>query len=99
MVRCLDLGLGYYVVKFELANDFMKVLTEGPWKIMDHYLSVQRWKPDFRPSSASYGSTSVWIRLPELPIEYFHEDILLEIGRKVGKPLKLDANTSLAEVC
>ncbi|XVF17065.1 hypothetical protein REPUB_Repub10bG0085200 [Reevesia pubescens] len=45
---------------------------------------------------AALGSTTVCIRLPKLPIEYFYEDILMDIGRKVGKPLKLDANTSLA---
>ncbi|XVF32012.1 hypothetical protein REPUB_Repub17cG0044700 [Reevesia pubescens] len=41
------------------------------------------------------GTTAVWIHLPELPIEYFNCEILREIGRMVGKPLKLDSSTAL----
>ena len=91
----IDLGHGYYVVKFANLEDRSKVMTEGPWKIMDHYFTVQRWRPHFHPFSAIIGSTAVWIQLPEFPLEYFNVDILMEIGRLVGKPLKLDFNTTL----
>ncbi|XVF21145.1 hypothetical protein REPUB_Repub12eG0065300 [Reevesia pubescens] len=56
----IDIGLGYYIVKFDIMSDFIKVLTEGPWKIVDHYLPIQRWKPEFRPSKAKLGATVVW---------------------------------------
>ncbi|XVF11920.1 hypothetical protein REPUB_Repub08aG0069600 [Reevesia pubescens] len=36
----IDLGSGFYVVKFENIEDRFKVMTGGPWKIMDHYLTV-----------------------------------------------------------
>ncbi|XVF00304.1 hypothetical protein REPUB_Repub03eG0273300 [Reevesia pubescens] len=75
----IDIGLGYYIVKFDIMSDFVKVLTRGPWKIVDHFLSVQRWKPEFHPSKTKLGATAVWVRCPELPIEYFHEDILMDI--------------------
>lgn len=48
----IDLGHGFYAVKFEDMEDRAKVMTVGPWKIMDHYLTVQRWRPHFRPSEA-----------------------------------------------
>ncbi|OMO78091.1 hypothetical protein CCACVL1_14659 [Corchorus capsularis] len=95
-IEVVDLGQGFHVVKFNSRDDYMKVLTGGPWKILDHYLLVQRWKPNFKPSSASFGTTAVWIRLPELPIEYFAEEELLQLGRFVGKPLRIDANTRFA---
>ncbi|XVF28970.1 hypothetical protein REPUB_Repub15cG0079400 [Reevesia pubescens] len=92
----IDLGYGFYAVKFERMDDRFRVLTEGPWKIMDHYLTVQRWRPLFRPSQATIGSTAVWVHLPELPLEFFNEDVLMEIGRILGKPLKIDSTTALA---
>lgn len=67
-----------------------------PWKIMDHYLVVQRWKPNFRPSTAKIGKMAIWIRLPEFPIEYFDVEMLMEVGRQLGKPIRLDTNTSKA---
>ncbi|XVE91332.1 hypothetical protein REPUB_Repub01dG0001000 [Reevesia pubescens] len=92
----IDLGHGFYVVKFERMEDRFRVLTKGPWKIMDHYLTVQLWRPHFRPSAASIRSTTVWVHLPELPLEYFSEDVLLEIGKLIGKPLKVDSTATLA---
>lgn len=84
----IDLGLGYYIVKFSVQSDMIKVLTGGPWKILGHYIMVQRWKPNFKPSCATFGVTAIWIRLPELPIEYFNEEILMLIGQAIGKPLR-----------
>nr|WMB96822.1 hypothetical protein [Solanum melongena]WMB96868.1 hypothetical protein [Solanum melongena]WMB97045.1 hypothetical protein [Solanum aethiopicum] len=91
-----DLGQGFYVVKFAEMEDRAKVMTGGPWKIMDHYLTVQRWKPHFRPSEAVVPSTSVWIDFPECPVEYFQEDLLMEAAKHVGIPIKIDNTTALA---
>lgn len=95
-IEFIDLGVGYYIVKFHSKHDMIKVLTEGPWRILGHYVLVQRWKPNFKPSTAALGVSAIWIRLPELEIEYFREEVLMNIGKAIGKPLRIDANTSLA---
>lgn len=92
----IDWSYGYYIVKLGSKEALAKVLSGGPWKIMDHYLLVQRWKPYFRPSLAPLGKTAVWIRLPELPIEFFNADLLMEIGNQIGKPIKVDTKTTMA---
>ncbi|KAE8726828.1 hypothetical protein F3Y22_tig00006038pilonHSYRG00002 [Hibiscus syriacus] len=71
-----------------------KILMEGPWKIMDHYITVQRWRPNFVVANASIPSTTVWIHIPGLPIEYFEESVLCNLGRLVGKHLKIDYHTA-----
>ena len=38
----------------------------------------------------------VWIRLEQLPIEYYHPEFLKHVGKKIGKLLKVDAITSAA---
>lgn len=60
---------------------------------MDHYLTVNKWKPNFRPSEAVISSTMVWIRLPEIPIEFFNEPSLMKIGNKLGKAVRVDRTT------
>ena len=45
---------------------------------------------------AEISSTAIWIRLPEFPVEDYDEEVLFEVGRLIGKPLRLDINTSLA---
>lgn len=64
--------------------------------IMDHYLAINRWRPDFRPSREVILSAAVWVRLSELPLEYYDEEILPDMARLIGKPIGLDKNTVLA---
>ncbi|KAI8026706.1 hypothetical protein LOK49_LG02G03142 [Camellia lanceoleosa] len=68
----------------------------GPWVIMDHYLTVRKWTPDFKTSEAFETTTAVWVRFSELPIEYFHEQVLYVIAKQIGKPLKIDLTTAIA---
>lgn len=35
---------------------------------------------------------AVWIRLPELPIEFYEPSALLKIGKTIGPVFKIDAN-------
>jgi len=52
--------------------------------------------PDFRPSLATVTKTALWIRLPELPIEYFDSEVLLKIGKTFGKPIQIYTWTGYA---
>ena len=67
-----------------------------PWFVGDHYLHVQAWEVDFHPHVAKISTTAVWIRLEQLPIEYYHPEFLKHVGNKLGKLLKIDAVTSTA---
>lgn len=76
MTNSVDLGSGFLLVRFTLKEDYIKVLSGGPWFVSGHYLSIRRWEPNFKPSTASVSSVAVWVRLPELPIEYYEPSVL-----------------------
>ncbi|KAL7201289.1 hypothetical protein ACSBR1_033069 [Camellia fascicularis] len=63
---------------------------------MDHYLTVRRWELDFKPSEAGEVATALWVRFPQLPIEYYNEKVLFHIAKAIGKPLKIDLNTAMS---
>ena len=88
-----DLGLDYFLIKFKLHEDYLKVINEGPWFIGQQFLSVRQWTPGFRPSEAQFITTAVWARLPKLPIEVYNTAILRRIGNQLGTLLKIDACT------
>ncbi|XP_028111147.1 uncharacterized protein LOC114309572 [Camellia sinensis] len=94
IVRLLGKNIGYNMLCSR--EDCTKVFTEGPWVIMDHYLTVRRWEPNFKPSEAFETTTAVWVRFPELPIEYYQEKVLFAIAKSIGKPLKIDWTTAMA---
>ena len=91
---CVDLGLGFFLVKFAAKDDFEGVLKGGPWFIGDHFLSLRLWTPNFRASEASVSSVAVWIRLPELPVEYYIQESLMRIGNGLGPVLRVDFQTA-----
>lgn len=101
----IDLGLGFYLIRFETKADYTKVYTGGPWIIQDHYLTVRKWHNDYRADKATAIPTPVWMSFPLLPLEYYDEDIIMEIAGSLGKPIRVDNKTeasiraSFARVC
>lgn len=89
----MDIGHGFFMAKFDMEGDRLKVMEEGPWMVFDHYLTVQTWTPEFMSPTAKIDKTMVWIRFPGLNLLYYDESILLALAAAVGKPIKVDTNT------
>lgn len=94
-LELIELGEGYFLAKFFLQDDLQFDLAEV---IFGHYLTVRRWRPDFRPSEAAIDSTAAWIRFPELPVEYYDERVLLAMGNTIGIAIKVDKTTHFASM-
>ena len=91
---CVDIGMGFFLIRFDSRSGFEEVLKGGPWFIGEHYLSLRPWVPNFHASEASVSSVAIWVRLLELPVEYYHKDSLLKIGNGLGPILRVDFNTA-----
>ncbi|WJX36677.1 hypothetical protein P8452_24530 [Trifolium repens] len=97
VISIIDLGKEYFLVYFSNEEDYNKALEDGPWLIYDHYLIVRQWSPNFYPNEATIDSVSVWVRIPDLPIEYYDAKVLHFIGDRIGKTVKVDKNTLFQE--
>ena len=91
---CVDLSHGFFLTRFSLREDYEATLKRGPWFIGENFLSIRPWEPDFSPATANVASVAVWIRLNELPIEYYHAEALLQIGKAIGNVLRVDTHTA-----
>ncbi|XP_031115746.1 uncharacterized protein LOC116019614 [Ipomoea triloba] len=96
-LHLIDIGFGCFVARFDNKTDYLHVLLDGPWKIFDNYLLTQRWVPNFKARTSKFEKMAVWVRLPELSVEYFRNDTIKSILENVGKPLKLDRTTIARE--
>lgn len=67
-VKIIDLPRGFYAVLFDEEEDYNHVLFQGPWMVADHYLLVQRWRPNFLNKAITEKRVAVWIKIPELPL-------------------------------
>lgn len=83
--------------RFEFLEDYAKVLSRGPWFILDHFLTLRKWEPFFRPSTAKFSSIAIWIRFPKLPVEFYNSYVLPQLAAKIGTVLKVDSHTLLGD--
>ncbi|CAL1402094.1 unnamed protein product [Linum trigynum] len=93
----LDLNDRTFLVTFYNDQDFLHALTGGPWTILDHYLVVHQWSPSFRTSDKPHKSVVAWIQLPELPVHFYHREVLFALGNLIGRTVKLDYHTENLE--
>lgn len=85
----------YFLVKFNSVIDFEYAKYGGPWMVLDHYVIVQEWRPNFDPKTDKTERVLVWVRFPDLPVEYFDCDFLMKLGKMIGEPKNIDEATSL----
>ncbi|KAI9121312.1 hypothetical protein K1719_008345 [Acacia pycnantha] len=97
-MRVTPLNNGYFLVSFSSIADKDFALQEGPWMIADHYLLVQRWRPNFNPWKVdSQKRVAVWVRILDLPHELYNVESIRRIGNMIGKTLKIDRTTAFLE--
>ena len=93
-LECVGLGNDFFLIRFAQKEDFEAVLKKGPWFIGGHFLSIKPWEPYFKLSSTNVSSMVVWIRLNELPIEFYNAETLHQIGKAIGNVLRVDTHTA-----
>ena len=93
-LNCVDLGHNFFLIRFSLKEDFEIVLRKGPWFVGEHFLSIRPWEPNFKSSSINMSSVAVWVRLYELPIEYYNAKALHQIGKTISNVLRMDTHTA-----
>ncbi|KAI9111107.1 hypothetical protein K1719_017982 [Acacia pycnantha] len=95
-LKRIPLSNGYYIVSFSNKEDREYAFQEGPWMIEDHYLIVQRWRPNFNPWKADLQCIiAAWVRLPDVPFEFYNVESLRRLGNMIGKMIKVDHSTSI----
>ncbi|CAL1375310.1 unnamed protein product [Linum trigynum] len=93
----MDLNNNTFLATFGNDQDYLRALTGGPWMILDHYLVVHQWSPSFRTSDKPHRSVGAWIQLPELPVHFYHREVLFALGNLIGRTIKLDYHTEHME--
>lgn len=89
----MDLPRNFFMVRFELEEEYMAALSGGPWRAFGSYLMVQAWSPEFDPLKDEIVTTPVWVRLSHIPVNFYHKTILMGIAKGLGKPIKVDLTT------
>jgi hypothetical protein len=91
--KMVPLGKGYYDFIFNSAEDYRKIWAVGTVNLKPGLLRLSQWTKDFKYQTQKQTHVSLWIRLVELPQEYWRERTLKEIASAVGTPIDIDGPT------
>ncbi|KAE8673137.1 hypothetical protein F3Y22_tig00111810pilonHSYRG00091 [Hibiscus syriacus] len=93
--RLMDIENDYFLVSLRKRSDFLTALSDGPWTIFGHYLTVEPWSPNFSFSQLFPRRIVAWIRLPGLPVTLYKRSLITKIGECIGKVVKIDYHTEI----
>ncbi|XP_075655988.1 uncharacterized protein LOC142626093 [Castanea sativa] len=82
----MDLGKDFFLTRFGFMEDYENVIRGGSWFIGEHFLTIKAWEPSFRPSNVTCSLVAVWLRLLELPIEFYDLGVIGSSGKTFPAP-------------
>ena len=68
------------------------MILQGPWFWGRAGLFITPWFPDFDANSMVVTKMPVWVRLPNLPLPFWHHLVLEDIGNLLGRFIKSDSD-------
>ncbi|XP_043697145.1 uncharacterized protein LOC122647916 [Telopea speciosissima] len=87
---------GFFVFRFNLEEDKVKVLEGGPWTVQRRPLILRPWKPGMKLEKVELNSIPISDYFPNLPF-HWNVEALSSIASVIGKPIATDKMTMTKE--
>jgi hypothetical protein len=84
---------GLYMFRFCDEQSRDAVLEEKLWHIANRPFILRRWSPGMQLLTLPLSSVPVWIKLHNLPLEYWNATCLSHFASGVGIPISVDSVT------
>ena len=91
--KMMPLGKGYFEFYYTSYDDLRTIWSKGTLNLKPGLLRLFEWTKDFSARTQRQTHAQVWIRLLELPQEYWMDHTLREIARAIGTPVLIDSAT------
>lgn len=105
-LKLLPMASNMFLGTFSVPKDKWFALLHGPSRINGHLVSIRPWAEKFVPSHhLSEAFAPIWIRLNDMPVEFFEPNSLIHIGNTIGSFIASDGIThslhkaSFARIC
>ncbi|GJZ98814.1 zinc knuckle CX2CX4HX4C containing protein [Tanacetum coccineum] len=66
----------------------------GPWMIRNSPIILKKWSMDTHLCKDDLTRIPVWVKIHDVPIQVFSENVLSIIASQIGKPIMLDSYTT-----
>lgn len=97
-LRLLPLGRGYFNIHFGSNEERNKAFLRQSWAMKPGLLRLHKWVPNFNPYKVNSSTAQVWVRVFELPIEYWCQAVFEGIASALGTLIWVDDRTIRKEM-
>jgi hypothetical protein len=84
---------GLYLFRFQNEKARDEVMEAKLWHIANNPLILRKWAPGMQLLKLSLSTIPVWVKLHNLPIEYWNSTCFSYVASGIGKPLCADSVT------
>ncbi|KAF3779911.1 hypothetical protein EJ110_NYTH40360 [Nymphaea thermarum] len=83
-LRFTSVGKGMFLLRTSSEADLHLILSPGRWYVGGRLLIANQWHPGMPLRIESSNRVRIWIRLPELPMEWWNPRIFTDIADLIG---------------
>lgn len=84
------------MLHMDSAADTQRALSRASSKVKNCLFRLFRWTPEFKIGKDS-SMVAVWVKLYNLPLQYFNEPTRIRLGSVLGNVLHICPNTNLTQ--
>ncbi|GAV66930.1 DUF4283 domain-containing protein, partial [Cephalotus follicularis] len=89
---------GIFVFKCESAAVMDWILDNGPWDMRGVHLALRLWERDLPPINSGFTKIPVWVKLMNIPMEYWTTQGLSRLASVLGSPLHMHPATKVKQM-
>jgi len=89
----IPLGKGFFEFNFSTIEEMRQIWALGVVNLKPGFMRFSCWTKDFTPKAQAQTHAQVWVRLMQLPQEYWEKQTIFEIASGLGSPLTIDEAT------
>ncbi|GAA0159737.1 hypothetical protein LIER_16445 [Lithospermum erythrorhizon] len=91
------LSSGFFIFHFNSDEERDQMLTVRPWIFLQRRMIIKSWTPDPRIEQKGEEKVPIWVKIPNLSLQFWNEEMLSKIGSYIGVPLIADSTSSTME--
>lgn len=84
----------HVLIRCSLQEDYLRIYSRPVWYVRGIPMRIFKWTPGFHVERES-PIAPVWISFPRLPSQFFNSEVLFQLCRLIGTPLRMDTATQL----
>lgn len=85
---------GYFVVKFRTQDEYNEVMNTRALVMGKRPVLIRQWVENFDFHQEILRVIPIWLRFPNLPLNCWSADSLIQMGSVIGTPLYVDECTT-----